>query len=318
VSEWIVEADALTRRFGSFIAVDAVDLRVPVGSIFGFLGPSGSGKTTTMRMLCGLLKPTSGRAVVGGFDIEKDPDTLRENLGYMSQKFSLYPDLTVRENLEFYGGVYGLDSVRLARRIDDVLQRLKLENRQRALTASLPQGWKQRIALGAALLHEPPVLFLDEPTSGVDPGSRRLFWEIIDELATGGISVFVSTHAMDEVERCDLVGVMYRSRLVAIDSPAGLRGAFVGNLFRVHAEPLLHALRVIRELPGVDNVAIFGTAIHVTGLEATEEEIRHWLTKAAVLVRSVEPIEPTLEDVFVQLILRGDRAAAAPARGERV
>jgi ABC-2 type transport system ATP-binding protein len=263
-----------------------------------------------------LLKPTAGRAVVNGFDVARQPEELRQNLGYMSQKFSLYADLTVRQNLEFYGGIYGLPSARLNRRIDEVLEMLEMQDQLKAKTASLPLGWKQRIALGAALLHEPPVLFLDEPTSGVDPASRRLFWEILDELSTGGASVFVTTHAMDEVERCDQVGIMYRGRLIADDSPPGLLGAFAGALYRVEAPSLLAALDAARALPYVDEVSLFGNALHLNSGQAEPAEIRRGLEAAAVEVHSIERIAPTLEDVFVQLITHCERETAGPAPGE--
>jgi ABC-2 type transport system ATP-binding protein len=295
--------------------VDQVTLQVPRGSIFGFLGPSGCGKTTTIRMLCGLLKPSSGRAVVNGFDIERQPEALRRGLGYMSQKFSLYPDLTIRENLEFYGGIYRLSPRRRAERIEPVLALLDLVDRQKALTADLPLGWKQRVALGAALLHEPPVLFLDEPTSGVDPASRRLFWEILDDLATGGTSIFVTTHAMDEVERCDLVGIMYGGRLVATDPPAGLREAFAGSLFHIAAEPLLGALEAARRLPAVDDAALFGTALHITTTASDPEGLRRDLEASGITVHDLHPIAPTLEDVFVQLVSRGERPEDGAPRG---
>src|SRR5205823_5661303 len=191
------------------VAVDNVRLRVPRHAIFGFLGPTGSGKSTTIRMLCGLLAPSDGRAIVNGFDVAREAEKLRQKIGYMAQKFSLYADLTVRENLKFYGGVYGLRAARLRERIDHVLGQLELRDRERELTESLPLGWKQRVALGSAILHEPPVLFLDEPTSGVDPDSRRLFWDVVDDLTRSGTSIFVSTHTMEEAERCDQVGIMY-------------------------------------------------------------------------------------------------------------
>ena len=314
-AELVVDAEHLTRRFGPFVAVDDVTLRVPRGSIFGFLGPSGSGKTTTIRMLCGLLKPTEGRAVVSGYDIEREPERLRQNLGYMSQRFSLYADLTVEENLEFYGGVYGVAPGVLQRRIKEVCRQLDFGGRIHTLTADLPLGWKQRVALAAAMLHQPPVLFLDEPTSGVDPASRRLFWEILDDLAADGTSIFVSTHAMDEVERCDLVGVMYRARLIATDSPLGLRRAFAGRLFHLEAEPLLKAVEVAQRLPGVQEASLFGSAVHVTTAGGDGDELRRRLEAGGVVVHSLHATEPTLEDVFVQLIAHGERRASAAGEG---
>jgi ABC-2 type transport system ATP-binding protein len=312
--ELVVEAEHLTRRFGSFIAVDDVNLRVPRGSIFGFLGPSGCGKTTTIRILCGLLKPTSGRAVVNGYDIERDPETLRQNIGYMSQKFALYHDMTVRENMQFYGGIYGMPGKRLAMRMDEVLTLVDLPNREEMLTASLPLGWKQRIALATAMLHEPPVLFLDEPTSGVDPASRRLFWEILDELAGSGTSIFVTTHAMDEVDRCDMVAIMYRGRLVAVNDPVGLKKEFEGELYHVEGEPLLQALETARKLPGVEDAALFGSALHITADGQSPEGLRRSLEAAGVRVGAVRPIAATMEDVFVQAITRSERELVKAGR----
>lgn len=316
MADWVVEAEGLTRQFGRFFAVDNVTLRVPRGSIFGFLGPSGSGKTTTMRMLCGLLKPTSGSAVVNGFDIERDPEGLRQNLGYMSQRFALYSDLSVRENLAFYGGIYGVTGARLVKRVEQIFAQLDLGSHADTLTASLPLGWKQRVALGAAMLHEPPVLFLDEPTSGVDPASRRLFWEILDELAVGGASVFVSTHAMDEVERCDLVGIMYSARLIANNSPVGLKNAFTGFLYHVAAEPLLEALNAAARLPAVQDASLFGKAIHITADEEDTERLRRGLEAAGVVVHDIHRIPPELEDVFVQLIAYSERASSSKTEGK--
>lgn len=304
---WTVEATHLTRRFGAFVAVDRVDLRVPRGTVFGFLGPSGSGKTTAIRMLCGLLRPSAGRAVVNGFDIERQPERLREHIGYMSQRFSLYPDLTVRENLDFYGGIYGLEHARRLRRTEEVLACVELEPRADALTASLPLGWKQRVALGAALLHEPPVLFLDEPTSGVDPASRRLFWEILDDLTAAGTTIFVTTHTMDEADRCDRVGIMYAGRLIADDSPAALKAAFRGVLYQVEADPLLAALDAAKVLPGVADAVMFGTALHVTAAGEEPEALRRGLETAGIRVGDVRRIEPAMEDVFVQSILQSER-----------
>ncbi|MBI3910358.1 MAG: ABC transporter ATP-binding protein [Armatimonadetes bacterium] len=316
-AEWVVETEGLTRRFDGFVAVDHLTLRVPRGSIFGFLGPNGSGKSTTIRMLCGLLKPSEGRAVVNGFDIERHPEPLRQSLGYMSQRFSLYPDLTVRENLEFYGGVYDLEPGPLAERIEQVFDQLRLREHGNDLTAALPLGWKQRVALGAAMLHQPPVLFLDEPTSGVDPASRRMFWEILDSLAVGGASIFVTTHVMDEAERCDLLGVMYGGHLIAQGTPAALKEAFPGFLYHVDAAPLLEALEAARRLPFVADAAMFGDALHVTLPADDPERLRRELESAGVTVRDLRRISPTLEDVFVQLIALRERAAEGAEGGGR-
>jgi ABC-2 type transport system ATP-binding protein len=309
-SDYAVVAEGLTRRFCSFTATDNVTLRVPRGNVFGFLGPSGSGKTTAIRMLCGLLQPTAGRATVEGFDVAAQPEELRAHIGYMSQKFSLYPDLTVRENLEFYGGVYGLDDSDLAQRIQEILGRLDLTSRADDLTEALPLGWKQRVALGAALLHRPPVLFLDEPTSGVDPASRALFWEILDDLSAAGTTIFITTHTMEEADRCDRVGIMFAGRLIADDTPRRLKEAFAGTLLRVEAEPLLAALEACRTLPGVEDAVMFGMEIHATFTGEDAESLRGGLEAAGVRVGAIQPIQPEMEDVFVQAVLRGREAGA--------
>jgi ABC-2 type transport system ATP-binding protein len=302
----VVEAEGLTRRFGAFTAVDQVTLHVSRGTIFGFLGPSGSGKTTVIRMLCGLLKPTSGRATVDGFDIEREPEQLRARIGYMSQRFSLYPDMTVQENLEFYGGIYGVERRLLATRIRDVAARLELGGRADEIMAALPLGWKQRVALGAALLHEPPVLFLDEPTSGVDPASRRLFWEILDDLTVGGTTIFVTTHTMEEAERCDRVGIMYAARLIRDDGPEALKESFAGSLYHVEAEPLLPALDAARALPGVEDAVMFGTALHLTVSRDDPAGLRRGLSAAGLTVGEIHRISPSMEDVFVQSVVRSE------------
>jgi ABC-2 type transport system ATP-binding protein len=308
-TSWVVVAEGLTRRFGSFVAVDDFTLKIPHGGVFGFLGPTGSGKSTTIRMLCGLLAPSSGRALVNGYDIEREPEELRQNLGYMAQKFSLYPDLTVRENLEFYGGVYSIPPGPLEERIQDVFVQMELHGRDNELTAALPLGWKQRVALGAAILHRPPVLFLDEPTSGVDPASQRLFWEVVDQLTETGTSIFVSTHTMQEAERCDEVGIMYGGVLVAAGSPASLRDAYIGSLYEVQAQPLLQALEAARKLDWVEEAAMFGTALHVTTTLEDPERLRRDLQDAGVTVGVVEKIPATIEDVFVQQIIHSERRA---------
>ncbi|MGH7537870.1 MAG: ABC transporter ATP-binding protein [Gemmatimonadales bacterium] len=219
MSDIAVDARELTRRFGSLIAVQQLTLRIPRGEVFGLLGPNGSGKTTTIRMLCGLLEPTSGSATVAGIDIREAPDRVKTQIGYMSQKFGLYEDLTVAENLEFYGGIYGLRRESLVTRLTDVVAFLGLGNRLHQLAAQLSGGWKQRLALGCALLHRPPLLFLDEPTAGVDPAARRNFWRVIHELASAGTTVLVTTHYMDEAERCDRLAMMSGGRLIALGSP---------------------------------------------------------------------------------------------------
>jgi ABC-2 type transport system ATP-binding protein len=223
VSSWAVEVEDLTRRFGTFVAVDHVSFRVERGEIFGFLGPNGAGKSTTIRILCGLLAPTSGRARVAGFDVGTEPEQVKQRIGYMSQKFSLYDDLTVEENLGFFSGIYGVPRERQPERIRAALLTAGLDARRSEMTRNLAGGWKQRLALGCALLHEPPIVFLDEPTSGVDPLARREFWSLIHRLAEAGHTIFVTTHYMDEAEQCDRLALMYRGQLIALEAPETLR-----------------------------------------------------------------------------------------------
>jgi ABC-2 type transport system ATP-binding protein len=223
MTEFAVEIDDLVKKFGDFVAVDHVSLKVGKGEIFGFLGPNGAGKSTTIRILCGLLTPTGGRASVGGIDVSRDPETIRRNIGYMSQKFSLYDDLTVEENIQFFSGIYGVPRNLRAERRDYVLKMAGIEEQRATMTRLLPGGWKQRLALGCAILHNPPILFLDEPTSGVDPIARRGFWDLIYQLSEAGHTVFVSTHYMEEAEYCHRVALMYRGRVIALGSPKELK-----------------------------------------------------------------------------------------------
>jgi ABC-2 type transport system ATP-binding protein len=222
---WAVEVENLVKRFGDFIAVDNISFRVRRGEIFGFLGPNGAGKSTAIRVLCGLLRPTSGLARVGGYDVAREPETVRQNIGYMSQKFSLYDDLTVEENLAFFGGIYGVPQHLLHEREEFALRMAGLTGRRTTLTRLLAGGWKQRLALGCAILHEPPILFLDEPTSGVDPIARREFWDLIYQLSEQGHTIFVTTHYMDEAEYCHRLALMYKGKIVALDTPAALMEA---------------------------------------------------------------------------------------------
>lgn len=244
--EWAVEVEELVRRFGDFVAVDRISFRVARGEIFGFLGPNGAGKTTAIRILCGLLRPSEGRALVAGFDVAADPEAVRRNIGYMSQRFSLYDDLTVEENLDFFGGIYGVTGRRRRERVEYALAMAGLEEQCRTTTRFLAGGFKQRLALGCAILHEPPILFLDEPTSGVDPVARRNFWDLIYRLSSAGHTVFVTTHYMDEAEYCHRLALMHRGRIVALGSPRSLREAsgrrsmeevFLATIEREEASP---------------------------------------------------------------------------------
>jgi ABC-2 type transport system ATP-binding protein len=302
----------LVKRFGDFIAVDRVSLKVAPGEIFGFLGPNGAGKSTTIRILCGLLAPTSGRATVHGFDVATQPEEIRQNIGYMSQKFSLYDDLTVEENIEFFGGVYGVTDVAMPARRDYVLKMAGLEEKRNTMTRLLSGGWKQRLALGCAILHEPPILFLDEPTSGVDPIARRNFWDLIYQLSDAGQTVFVTTHYMDEAEYCHRLALMYGGRVIALGSPAELKRALgEGHLLNLETSDLLGSMTSISGQPGILDVAVFGGGLHVKVDDEgrAEETIRRALRAKGIRISAMEPIPPSMEDVFVSLIEKEERAA---------
>ena len=313
MSEWAVETRDLVKTFGDFVAVDHVSLKVSRGEIFGFLGPNGAGKSTTIRILCGLITPTSGLALVNGIDVAKDPEEVRRNLGYMSQKFSLYDDLTVEQNIDFFAGLYGVPRARRNERKDYVLEMARLAERRSALTGSLSGGWKQRLALGCAILHDPPILFLDEPTSGVDPIVRGVFWDLIRGLAGTGHTVFVSTHYMDEAEYCHRLALMHRGKVIALGAPAELRHqASAHSLLRLDSTQPLETMRALADVPGVVDVAVFGGGLHVTvdDAEATAERIRTKLGAAGIAIHRLEKILPSLEDVFVSMIEGEERRAA--------
>ena len=294
----------LTRRFGDFTAVDAVSFEVRAGEIFGFLGPNGAGKTTTIKMLTGLLAPTEGEGRVAGHDIRDERAAIKRSIGYMSQKFSLYTDLTVEENIELFGGLYGVSGGRLKERRRWILEMSGLEDEAGQLTASLPLGWKQRLALGCALVHEPPILFLDEPTSGVDPVARRRFWDMIDELARQGTTVFVSTHYMEEAEYCHRLALLNRGRLIALDTPRALRERVVEPILRVETADAPRSVEALSSAPGILEAAMFGRSVHVTVERAAEGErlIRDRLRERDLDAREIAPVEPSLEDVFVSLV----------------
>jgi len=299
-----VVVERLTKTFGAFVAVDDVSFEAYHGEIFGFLGPNGAGKSTVIRILCGLLRPTTGRATVDGVDVARDPEGVRQRIGYMSQKFSLYNDLRVRENLELFAGLYSVPARDAADRIAWALKMAGLEEREQAVTGSLPVGWKQRLALGCAVLHRPPIVFLDEPTSGVDPISRRRFWALIREMVDGGITVFVTTHYMDEAEYCDRLLLIDRGRIVALGTPAELKSrAMRGQLLRVVCEPLGPGLDALQHAPEVLDAAVFGNTIHavVADPAAARTSIAGVLAGHHVEVGEISVISPSLEDVFVSL-----------------
>jgi ABC-2 type transport system ATP-binding protein len=311
--EWAVEIDDLVKTFGAFVAVDHVSLRVHKGEIFGFLGPNGAGKSTTIRMLCGLLTPTSGHASVSGFDVGKQPEEVRRNIGYMSQKFSLYDDLTVEENIDFFTGIYGVPQALRAARKDYVLQMANLAERRRALTSTLAGGWKQRLALGCAILHDPPVLFLDEPTSGVDPIARGAFWGLIHDMSESGHTTFVSTHYMDEAEYCHRLALMYRGKVIALGTPAELKkGLTEHSLMQLDSSEPLETMRALEGLAGVRDVAVFGGGLHVTvdDVQSTALRMRQALAAKGIQVERLEQIEPSMEDVFVAMVEAEERKAA--------
>jgi len=305
--EYSVVVQDLVKCFGKFCAVDHISFQARKGQILGFLGPNGAGKSTTIRVLCGLLHPTSGFASVAGIDVAKQPERVRQNIGYMSQKFSLYNDLTVEENIRFFGGMYQVPDSEIGERIRWVLRMAGLEGRERALTSTLAVGWKQRLALGCAVLHKPTVLFLDEPTSGVDPISRRQFRELIHEMAASGVTVFVTTHYMDEAEYCNRLVLIYQGRIVASGSPAELkRTAMKGELLLIECGPLGRALELVEKSAAAMDVAVFGNALHAVVLSAAESipRLRAELEKEAVTVKRIESIPASLEDVFVSLTAR--------------
>ena len=307
-----VEVRDLTRRFGDFTAVDRIGFDVAAGEVFGFLGPNGAGKTTTIRMLTGLLRPTAGTARVAGLDVAAQPELLRRRIGYMSQRFSLYSDLTVRENIELFAGLFGVRGERRAARTAWVLDMAGLAGREAQLTAELPLGFKQRLALGCAVLHEPRILFLDEPTSGVDPIARRGFWDLIHELAAGGTTVLVSTHYMEEAEHCRRVILMNRGRLIAEGAPADLRAGMDEPIYELETGDAAAAAAALAERPGVIEASLFGRAVHlVVEPDAdSEETVRAAVAAAGIDAPRIRRIPPSLEDVFVALVRREGGAVA--------
>ena len=299
-----IEVINLTKRFGKFTAVDNLNFQVKRGEIFGFLGPNGAGKSTTIRMLCGILKPTEGTGTVAGYDITKHQEEIKKRIGYMSQRFSLYDDLTVAENIDFYGGIYGLNKGELKKRHEYILEMAGLTGQDKRLATELSGGWKQRLALGCAIIHQPRILFLDEPTSGVDPISRRNFWDLIYQVASEGATILVTTHCMDEAEHCDRLGLIYRGKLIALGTPDELKSAYHGDLLEVECEPLMEGLEVLSKIPLVSDVALFGALLHVTvpNAQTAVPEIESALKREEIRMLRCEGIVPALEDVFVSLI----------------
>jgi len=309
--EWAVEIEELVKAFGSFTAVDHISLKVKRGEIFGFLGPNGAGKSTTIRMLCGILTPTSGKGKVGGSDIFRESEKIKQNIGYMSQKFSLYEDLTVEENIDFYAGIYSIPGASKKERKEWALHMAGLADRRDSLTSTLAGGWKQRLALGCAILHEPSILFLDEPTSGVDPLSRRRFWDLIYEMAGKGVTVFVTTHYMDEAEYCDRLALLDQGRIVALGTPGELKMQHMPeDVWELGTDQLDDSLILLQERIGaihelpIHKVAVFGNTLHILAKKGKDLSsfIPSILAGHGITPKRLEKIEPSLEDVFVSLV----------------
>ena len=296
----------LSRRFGEFVAVDRLSFEVGQGEVFGFLGSNGAGKSTTIRMLCGLLKPTSGTAVVGGVDVGRDPEGVKRRIGYMSQRFSLYERLTVDQNIRFFGGIYGLDRARLETRRRFVLEMAGLTGREHTHAADLAGGWRQRLALGCAILHEPPIVFLDEPTGGVDPLSRREFWSLIDRLSGSGVTVLVTTHYLDEAEHCHRVAIIHGGRLAALGTTDELKRVFAGRtIVEVRTANPVEAMRLLDGLQDIEKTSVFGTAVHAVlrgDPRVAVPGVKSRLEGAGLAVSSIDVVQPSLEDVFLDVV----------------
>jgi ABC-2 type transport system ATP-binding protein len=312
--EIAIAVERLSKSFGTFKAVEDVSFDVRRGEVFGFLGANGAGKSTTIRMLCGLLTPSSGTARIDGVDVVRDPEAVKRRIGYMSQRFSLYELLTVDENIHFYAGLYGLDGARLGRRREFVLQMAGLAGKETVPARALSGGWRQRLALGCALLHEPPIVFLDEPTGGVDPVSRRAFWRLIDDLSSHGTTVLVTTHYLDEAERCDRIAIIHAGRLAALGTTRALKQTFEGRpIVEVRTARPVEAMGVLDGMPGVEKTSLFGTAVHaVLASEAVRPSaIEAALTARGIAVLGLAPVAPSLEDVFLDLVDRLEARGAA-------
>jgi ABC-2 type transport system ATP-binding protein len=302
-----IDVRRLTRRFGDFVAVDDLSFTVRPGEIFGFLGANGAGKSTTIRMLCGLLRPTTGTALVGGIDVATDPEGVKRRIGYMSQKFSLYELLTVDQNIAFFAGIYGITGDRFAARRQMVLDMAGLRGREATLTRDLPGGWRQRLALGCAILHEPSIVFLDEPTGGVDPLSRRQFWDLIDRMSQAGTTVLVTTHYLDEAEHCHRIAIIQAGKLAALGTATELKQVFRDRpIVEVQALQPVAAMEALDHLPEVEKTSLFGTSVHAVLFEATDPEqvISRALAHAGIEARSITRVMPSLEDVFLDVVER--------------
>jgi ABC-2 type transport system ATP-binding protein len=308
-----IDVRGLSRRFGQFVAVNNLSFDVARGEIFGFLGSNGAGKSTTIRMLCGLLRPSSGTALVDGIDVSADPEAVKQRIGYMSQRFSLYELLTVDKNIRFWGGIYGLTGGRIESRRRFVIEMAGLQGRETTLARDLSGGWRQRLALGCAILHEPPILFLDEPTGGVDPLARRQFWRLIDDLSQSGVTVLVTTHYLDEAERCHRVALIHAGALAAIGTTAEVKQTFAGrSIAEVRTTDPVRAMTTLDEMPEVEKTSLFGTAVHAVFRqpELDTSALARRLGAAGVAVTSVERVSPSLEDVFLDVVEKAGREGA--------
>ena len=302
-----IDVRGLTRKFGDFVAVNGLSFSVKQGEIFGFLGANGAGKSTTIRMLCGLLRPTTGTALVGGVDVSRDPEGVKRRIGYMSQKFSLYEPLTVDQNIQFFGGLYGLRGERFEARRRFVLEMAGLEGREKTLTRDLPGGWRQRLALGCAILHEPSIVFLDEPTGGVDPLSRRRFWDLIGDLSSKGVTVLVTTHYLDEAEHCHRLAIIHAGKLAAMGTASELKQVFWSRpIVEVQAARPVEAMAALDRLETVEKTSLFGTAVHAVmrDTHTSPAMLAAALAAAGVDVLGIDPVSPSLEDVFLDVVER--------------
>ena len=298
-----VEIDQLTKNFASFSAVDKISFTIPEGEIFGLLGPNGAGKTTTIRILCGLMQPSSGKANVLGIDVTREPEKVKKQIGYMSQKFSLYNDLTPKENLQFYASIYGVPNSQRAARVNELLDMANLTAQKNNLTRSLSGAWRQRLALACAIVHHPKMLFLDEATAGVDPVSRREFWELIYTLASEGVSVLTTTHYMDEAEYCNTIGMMFQGKMIALSSPEAFKDQFHGVLVQMECNKPALAIKLLNDMPGVIGVSIHGAVLHMTVTnESSLIQIQKQMNESKIQIKSTEMIQPSLEDVFLSIV----------------
>lgn len=310
--ESVIVTDKLTKRYGHFVAASELTFEVQKGEIFGFLGANGAGKTTAMRMLCGLLVPSSGKASVAGYDVYRYRDRIKQNIGYMSQKFSLYEKLTVSENIRFYAGIYGLSDAEIRTKTGELLERLGLQNEARTYVSDLPLGWKQKLAFSVAIAHDPKIVFLDEPTGGVDPVSRRQFWDLIGTLADSGVTVLVTTHYLDEAEHCHRLAIIHRGQMVALGSAHELKSVFASRpIVELHTPQPVQAMSALESMPEVEKTSIFGTAVHAVlrSVDVQPTRLQAALESQGIAVSGLGPVTPSLEDVFLDVVERTEQAA---------